>query len=347
MKQKASALTLVLLCALLFLSGCQKDPTWQDCYDLGIQAMEQENYEEAISYFDEAVALDPSRPEAYSALADVYIALEDWEAALDVLQRGMDAAEDDALAAKAGEVTARLKELSRPQYLMDYLGMTITQVAEFWGEDYTLCDGWYLGGWKGMVYEDDRIPVTFYFEDPALSGTVEPEDTVIGIGAFSDDLAITEGLSCRSTYPQLQALSLDGTLDDSQGFVYSVLLNDDTVACFEWEQESAMATEYPAVLITSDEDFVHPERAAYRAIYTCVLTGEASGAMEYSLCDLDGNGVPELIAEYVSLTQHSVIGFDIYSIEDGMPFLWKSESPDTAVFPDLTWYPINDYSGLS
>ena len=172
------SLAVFLFCAVFLLSGCDKEPTWQEFYDAGIQASEEENYEEAIVAFEEAIALDASHPEAYAALADVYLAKEDLEQALEVLQRGVEATNDETLKARVEEITVKLEELAgpqKPEYMVEYLGMTVNEIAALWGEDYTVAPDLYLGGSKGIYYEDGRLPATFYFQDIFNNGVQRKE----------------------------------------------------------------------------------------------------------------------------------------------------------------------------
>ena len=79
MKKTIVAVVLLLLCALCWMSGCEKAPTWQDLYDAGIEYMEGKEYDQAIVSFQQAIELDGSKPEAYGVLADVYLAMEEME----------------------------------------------------------------------------------------------------------------------------------------------------------------------------------------------------------------------------------------------------------------------------
>lgn len=237
-------------------------------------------------------------------------------------------------------------ELDKPMYLVDYLGMTVNELAAIWGEDYTVLDGWYLGGWKSVVYEDDRVPVAFHFGDLDVSGTISAEEKIEALGVMGDDLEIVQGLSCKSTYSDLKEESWDGIIDTSLGAIYKIYLDENTIAEFQWESKAVMSSEFPAVFITDCEKFVHPDIPNKTENYRGILENEASGAMQYSIYDLDGDNTPELITAYVSLTQGRVIAYDVYKLEDGMPFLWKSEEPDAFSLPELTWYAVNDYTGL-
>ncbi|HIY05611.1 MAG TPA: tetratricopeptide repeat protein [Candidatus Evtepia faecigallinarum] len=180
-KSKLSVMML-LLCTMLLVGSCEQEPTWQTLYDAGIQYTEEGNYDQAIASFEDAIALDANKPEAYSALADVYVAMENLEKALEVLQQGIDATGDDGLKARVEEISAKLEELAgpqKPEYMVDYLGMTVNEIAALWGEDYTVMDDLYLGDKKGIYYEDSRTMTGFYFLDPAGKGVQTGEEKII------------------------------------------------------------------------------------------------------------------------------------------------------------------------
>lgn len=79
------ALFAILFLGCLLLSACERQPTWQEEYDLGMRYLSEGNYEEAIIAFTAAIEIDPKRAEAYVGLADVYIAQGDYDAARAVL----------------------------------------------------------------------------------------------------------------------------------------------------------------------------------------------------------------------------------------------------------------------
>lgn len=69
-------ITGILLVGLLCLmAGCQKAPTWQEHYDLGMQYLTESNYKEAILAFTAAIKIDPRQVEAYVGRADAYMGL--------------------------------------------------------------------------------------------------------------------------------------------------------------------------------------------------------------------------------------------------------------------------------
>jgi len=71
---------LVLGLILCFLSGCaskqeetEHEYTWQEQYDLGMKYLLEENYEEAILAFSEAIKIDPKQAHAFVGRGDAYV----------------------------------------------------------------------------------------------------------------------------------------------------------------------------------------------------------------------------------------------------------------------------------
>ena len=66
----------IWICGLaLMLSGCKKEPSWQDQYDLGMKYLEAGDYEEALNAFDKAISIDEKEATAYVGRGAVYMAL--------------------------------------------------------------------------------------------------------------------------------------------------------------------------------------------------------------------------------------------------------------------------------
>lgn len=91
MKRILIRLLAVCLCAAL-LAGCGGAGRWKEQYDLGMRYLSEENYQEAILAFTEAIGVDPNQAELYIRRAGAYVysgetadnlaaALADYEAA--------------------------------------------------------------------------------------------------------------------------------------------------------------------------------------------------------------------------------------------------------------------------
>ena len=77
MKNSKNALIggIFLLVAMLSLSACNKQSTWQDLYDLGMKYLEEGDYEEAVNAFRVAFSIDEKKQQAYIGAADAYMGM--------------------------------------------------------------------------------------------------------------------------------------------------------------------------------------------------------------------------------------------------------------------------------
>ena len=82
---------------------------------------------------------------------------------------------------------------------MSLLAMTVNEVAEIFGKDYVVMDGFLAGGSKGIYYEDDRTSANFYFHDPKMEGVKTGNERIHIIKTVTSDWMIDEGVSTRST----------------------------------------------------------------------------------------------------------------------------------------------------
>jgi len=74
--------------------------------DLGQKYLEEQNYEQAIVAFNQAIVLEPMSVEAYMGLADAYIGMGDTEAALEALRAGYEITQSD-------EIIVRIQEIEK------------------------------------------------------------------------------------------------------------------------------------------------------------------------------------------------------------------------------------------
>ena len=315
--KKIVSVYLVLLCFLLTLSGCgsepvEVEPTWQDYYNLGIQAAEEENFQEALEQFNLAIGLEPDHPEVYSALADVYIAMEDLEKALETLQQGVKATGDETLEARAEEISAQLEALAgpqKPEYMVDYLGMTVNEVAALWGEDYTVVDDLYLGDQKGIYYEDLRTKTTFYFTDPLGKGVQTGEERIDLIETSADG-KLAEGFVNNLTYTEMREKYPNGdfyagSTETAASCTYQI--GKDITLLYNWDYDvdpeavpSSWATLYMEGLEEGELEEGLEATLNWRDIYEYELVQTLSTvsdpiACQYYIYDINGDGTPELI----------------------------------------------------
>ena len=341
-KKSRLLIMMLLLCTIFLISSCEQEPTWQALYDAGIQYTEEKDYEQAIASFEEAIALDASKPEAYSALADVYVAMENLEKALEVLQQGVEATGDDSLKARAEELSAKLEELAgpqKPEYMVDYLGMTVNEIAALWGEDYTVMDDLYLGDKKGIYYEDSRTMTGFYFLDPYGKGVQTGEEQIILIET-SDDGALADGFPNNTTYAYLKEQQPNGSfykddIDGSSGCIYQ--LNDRITLLYTWDYNVDAETT-PSVWARLYMDMPEPDTydtdtndiddtkntqstgQDWKSLYASELNYTLSSVSEPSMCqyyvyDIDGDSTPELF-EGIGTCRADYTTY-VYTVRDG------------------------------
>lgn len=84
---------LIIVIALFFV-GCQKTPTWQEQYDLGMRYLTESNYEEAILAFTAAIEIDPKQADSYVYLTQVYLSAGNIEMAETIRTQGYEVTGD-------------------------------------------------------------------------------------------------------------------------------------------------------------------------------------------------------------------------------------------------------------
>ena len=99
MKGIKRMVSMLVIMVIIFggFTACDKisQPTWQEQYDLGMQYLEDGDYEQAIVAFTAAIEIDPKQAVVYVGRAQAYIgsgekeenlsaALTDYESALDL-----------------------------------------------------------------------------------------------------------------------------------------------------------------------------------------------------------------------------------------------------------------------
>ena len=80
-----------ILLLFVFTSACGKNTAekWQEQYDLGQQYLLEENYEQAIVAFSEAIEIEPMEIQAYTGLIQAYWQSGDPDNADSIIQSGI------------------------------------------------------------------------------------------------------------------------------------------------------------------------------------------------------------------------------------------------------------------
>lgn len=86
---------------------------------------------------------------------------------------------------------------NKTKTLIDYIGMTKSEIAQIWGNDYIESQGGEMGADSTLYYKDSRIPAEFSLND----------DTVVLVfcspKTMDSDFTLTETFTGRETYTQL------------------------------------------------------------------------------------------------------------------------------------------------
>lgn len=152
------AIALILSLVLLGTAGCTGvGEAWQEQFELGMQYLEEEDYEEAIYAFSDAIEIDPENPEAYLWRGKAYLGLGDPDKALKDFKRARRAAkEDDRYEDLVEELDERIDELEED---------TDREGSDGDGRDWPIGDDWHP-----EAGENPRVSVadayTGYLVDP-------------------------------------------------------------------------------------------------------------------------------------------------------------------------------------
>lgn len=131
---------------------------------------------------------------------------------------------------------------------VDYLGMTVGEIAALWGNDFLCGEDWYEGAAKAIYYPDNRVPYVFYYIDSAYESNPKESD-IISIVRYTpvegDGVTqITRDIPSRITYTDLERMNVEGTFYNSaendiwaqeNGETAMFMFNDgQTVMIFNW-----------------------------------------------------------------------------------------------------------------
>lgn len=211
-----------------------------------------------------------------------------------------------------GRIAPQVKEpITTPGGLcaVDYLGMTVNEVAEIWGSDFVYMDGWFQGDAKGFHYEDKRIPYIFNFNDANWRGYALGTEPIALVEIYEEGQnpsniksMLTPELPSDVTYTQLkqggfanklvQGEEADSGWGETGAAYYQY--TDDISFVFNWYNgNNPYTTPVEGVFIHSKRVWNQPVPNAY-FYQPYELELQRSNGINYSLYDIDHNGVKEL-----------------------------------------------------
>nr|MCR5597402.1 tetratricopeptide repeat protein [Lachnospiraceae bacterium] len=104
----AAAAVLVVVLAAVSVTAVYNSPKnkYERQLSLGARYMDELDHDRAIAAYKAAIEIDPNDPEAYRALAELYLAMGDAVSAQETIQAGINASGDAGLTAMLAQVQA-------------------------------------------------------------------------------------------------------------------------------------------------------------------------------------------------------------------------------------------------
>lgn len=185
-------LGLLLMLLMFTLCGCTKQSRWQEQYDLGMQYLEEGNYDEAIVAFAAAIKIEPnqalayvgrgdayvlsdetardlvaaetdylkaleldhSAADVYEKLSDAYLLMGNNEKATQILQQGTEITRDETLTGRLEEIQAEtLAEEIRPFWRVTYVGQYSADGTLEGDYTYTYREDGYCSEYTDIMYD--------------------------------------------------------------------------------------------------------------------------------------------------------------------------------------------------
>ena len=131
-------LGVVLLLLTFMLCGCGRQNRWQEQYDLGMQYLEEGNYEEAIVAFMAAIEVDGKKPDTYYSLSEAYAFIGDYDMAIQTLENGVNATNSSDIMEYLADFKSRLAYTDENGRIVEeYYGLqeTMQEITELFSQE--------------------------------------------------------------------------------------------------------------------------------------------------------------------------------------------------------------------
>lgn len=130
------------------------------------------------------------------------------------------------------------------QYAMvDYYGMTVNDIVDIWGSDYTVTDYLIGGGWGGIYYEDKRCPFIFCFESTSMPPNCDGNEQLSGIIGYPEkqdsDFSVIDDIKLVCTMTEVSE-KISGTFYEDElldGQTYHCKLDNGIILNFTWQDD--------------------------------------------------------------------------------------------------------------
>lgn len=253
------------LAALVNGTDKQFSVDWNEYYQ-SIELRTDEPYELFGGELSGTTAAQEAKPSTHSVYVDGqafhftayevggynYFKLRDLASALDIGIGWNTAAQRVDIFTTQGYDTPSREDLLP----INYLGMTMSELWDLWGSDFTYMEYWYSGNAKGIYYDDSRVPLYFYYHDTYYTSHAKGPESIMMLAftpeSFPQGSEIAPGLSVHATYTDLRAKGATFFPEDLSGehgnSAYCSLDLSGARAFFYWDENADPYTT-PAELI--------------------------------------------------------------------------------------------------
>ncbi len=136
----AIAIVLVVIIIVSVVAGNSTQRRYDKQLSLAQHYLEELEYDQAIAAYKAAIEIDPSRPEAYLGLAEVYAALEKYGAAVAILERGAGQSKSDVITGKLEEMKVMMQQMQAAEVIEDEVVVATTESTDSQKEDESIVE---------------------------------------------------------------------------------------------------------------------------------------------------------------------------------------------------------------
>ncbi len=124
--------------------------------------------------------------------------------------------------------------------MVDYHELTVSDIIAIWGDDYTVSNSLYLGGWGSFYYAQSDCPFIFYYKCSVANMGQMPDlsEKLSGIGysfdAENDDYFIHDDVAVNFSRTDFESAAPQGEFHENQmdgGYTYSYTHDSYDVVC--------------------------------------------------------------------------------------------------------------------
>lgn len=152
------------------------------------------------------------------------------------------------------------KEKAKQYSMVDYYSMTIDDITELWGSDYTIMNGLVGGGWGGIYYEDNRCPFIFCFESVGIPSSCSGDEVLSGVVVYpeaqDDDFFAIDNIKIVCSHSEVsQKIAGESYTNELYGGQsYSCELENGIILVFTWTNSNTIPSEVSTTFNRTSQD---------------------------------------------------------------------------------------------